>query len=256
MVLFEKLKNFPALVHIIALKNIKMKYKNSALGFVWSMLHPLAYLLIFIVVFSKAFPEMDRYPLYALIGLIFWTYFNNTINQMLQGIIGNASVLKTMAIPKLLFPFSALVAELATFLLSLVPFFGLMVFFGLKFSAETLLLIPAIMVFSLFAFGLGLLLCTLNVFFRDIALLWNTLSPAIFYFTPIAYATTLIPADTLPLLQFNPLFHYINLMRDILFDNTAPSLWLWGITTGMAVIVTLVGLWVYNRLKRNFVSFY
>jgi len=256
MVLFEKLKNFPALVHIIALKNIKMKYKNSALGFVWSMLHPLAYLVIFIVVFSNAFPAIDRYPLYALVGLIFWTFFNNTINQMLQGIIGNASVLKTMAIPKLLFPFSALVAELATFLLSFVPFFGLMVFFGLRFSVETILLIPAILVFALFAFGVHLLLCTLNVFFRDIALLWNTLSPAIFYFTPIAYSANLIPEKYLSILQFNPLYHYINLMRNILYDNTAPSLQLWGITIGMAVVFTLIGLAVYNRLKRNFVSFY
>lgn len=256
MVLFEKLKNFPALVHIIALKNIKMKYKNSALGFVWSMLHPLAYLIIFIVVFSNAFPAIDRYALYALVGLIFWTFFNNTINQMLQGIIGNASVLKTMAIPKLLFPFSAMVAELATFLLSLVPFFGLMVFFGLRFSMETFLLIPAIFVFALFAFGVGLLLCTLNVFFRDIALLWNTLSPAIFYFTPIAYSANLIPEKYLSVLQFNPLYHYINLMRDILYNNTTPSLQLWGITTGMAVVFTLIGLAVYNRLKRNFVSFY
>jgi ABC-2 type transport system permease protein len=256
MTLTHKLKNFPNLVHIIALKNIKMKYKNSALGFVWSLLHPLAYLLIFILVFSQAFPEVERYSLYALIGLIFWTFFNNTINQMLLAIIGNSSVLKTMAIPKLLFPFSALVAELVTFALSLIPFFGLMFFFGLKISAETLLLLPAIGIFALFAFGVGLLLCTLNVFFRDVSLLWNTLSPAIFYFTPIAYTSNLIPVKYMKILQFNPLFHYINLMRDILYSNTAPSAQLWLICTGLAAGFTLVGLWVYNRLKSNFVSFY
>lgn len=233
-----------------------MKYKNSALGFVWSLLHPLAYLLIFILVFSNAFAGVDRYSLYALIGLVFWTFFNNTINQMLQAIIGNASVLKTIAIPKLLFPFSAMAAELITFLLSLIPFFGLMLFFGLELSVELLWLIPAIVVFSLFAFGVGLLLCTLNVFFRDIGLLWNTLSPAIFYFTPIAYSANLIPAKYLSVLKFNPLLHYITLMREILYNNASPSLFLWTITTGMAIGFTIIGLLVYNKLKNNFVSFY
>lgn len=256
MISINKFKNFPNLVLTIAVKNIKMKYKNSALGFVWSLLHPLAYLLIFILVFSNAFAGVERYSLFALIGLVFWTFFNSSINQMLQAIIGNSSVLKTIAIPKLLFPFSALIAELITFLLSLIPFFGLMFFFGLQLSVELLWLVPAVIIFAFFTFGVGLLLCTLNVFFRDIGLLWNTLSPAIFYFTPIAYSSSLIPEKYLTILQFNPLLHYINLMREILYNNATPSLHLWAVTTGIAVGCTVIGLLVYNRLKNNFVSFY
>jgi ABC-2 type transport system permease protein len=256
MISINKFKNFPNLVLTIAVKNIKMKYKNSALGFVWSLLHPLAYLLIFILIFSNAFPEMERYSLYALVGLVFWTYFNSTINQMLISIISNASVLKSIAIPKLLFPLSAMAAELITLSISIIPFFGLMFFFGLHVTAETLLLIPAMLIFGLFAFGVGLLLCTLNVFFRDIGILWNTLSPAIFYFTPIAYSIKLIPQKYLFALKFNPLFHYIQLMRDILYSNQLPSAETWGITIGFALGFTLIGLWVYNKLKSNFVSFY
>jgi ABC-type polysaccharide/polyol phosphate export permease len=83
MISMHKIKHFPLLVYTIAVKNIKMKYKNSALGFVWSLLQPLAYLLIFIMVFGAAFANVERYSLYALIGLVFWTFFNSTINQML-----------------------------------------------------------------------------------------------------------------------------------------------------------------------------
>jgi ABC-type polysaccharide/polyol phosphate export permease len=161
-----------------------------------------------------------------------------------------------MALPKLLFPFSALVAEFLTFLVSLIPFFGLMLFFGLHFSAEFILLIPAIILFALFAFGLGLTLCTLNVFFRDIGLLWNTLSPALFYFTPIAYSSELIPAKYTVVLQFNPLVHYITLMRCILYENALPSAQLWLITTCLSAAFAALGLGVYYKLKQNFVSFY
>jgi ABC-2 type transport system permease protein len=256
MISVHKIRIYPNLVYTIAVKNIKMKYKNSALGFVWSLLHPLAYLLIFILIFSNAFPGMDRYPLYALVGLVFWTYFNGTINQMLISIISNASVLKSMAVPKLLFPLSAMFAELITLSISIIPFVGLMVFFGLKISLETLLLIPAMLIFGVFAFGVGLLLCTLNVFFRDIGILWNTLSPAIFYFTPIAYSVKLIPEKYLFALKFNPLYHYIQLLRDILYSNQVPSIETWSITLFLAIGFTAVGLLVYHKLKRNFVSFY
>lgn len=251
---FQALQNMPNLVTTIAVKNIKIKYKNSALGFVWSMLNPLAYLIIFIFVFGQAFPGVDRYPLYALIGLLFWTYFNNSINQIIISIISNASILKTIALPNILFPLSASVAELFTTLLSLVPFFGLMFFFGLKITGVTILLIPALLIFTAFTFGTGLFLCTFNVFFRDVGILWNTLSPALFYFTPIAFSVEIIPEKYLPLLKFNPLYHYIQLIRDVLFYNRVPSVETWLITTGLAAAMFALGVYVFYKFKRGFVS--
>lgn len=249
-----KVINLYQLVFTISVKNIKVKYKNSILGFVWSMLHPLAYLVIFIFVFSTAFANMDRYPLYALIGLVFWTYFNNSINQIVNSIIYNASIIKTIAIPNILFPMSASFAEVITMLLSLVPFFFLMVFFGLKIGAVTLLIIPAIAILTMFTFGLGVFMCTFNVYFRDVGILWNTLSPALFYFTPIAYASNLIPPQYLVFLKFNPLYHYIQLMRDILYNNQVPSVQTWLLTGGMALIVFVAGTWMFNKFKKGFVS--
>jgi ABC-type polysaccharide/polyol phosphate export permease len=249
-----KYTNLYQLVYTISVKNIKVKYKNSILGFVWSMLHPLAYLVIFIFVFSTAFAGMDRYPLYALIGLVFWTYFNNSINQIVNAIVHNASIIKTIALPNILFPMSASFSELITMMLSLVPFFLLMVFFGLQIGWVTLLIIPAIIIFSLFTFGLGVFMCTFNVFFRDVGILWGTLAPALFYFTPIAYSSTLIPAQYLLFLKFNPLYHYIQLMRDILYFNQVPHVQTWLITGCMSAVTFVVGVWVFNKFKRGFVS--
>lgn len=249
-----KFQNLYELVVTIALKNIKVKYKNSVLGFVWSMLHPLAYLIIFVFVFSNAFGGIDRYPLYALVGLVFWTYFNNSMNQLINSIINNGSIIKTIALPNILFPLSATFAEFVTMLLSLVPFFGLMVFFGLKISWTTLLLIPAIGVYALFTFGIGTFLGTFNVFFRDVGILWNTLAPALFYFTPIAYSPDKIPEKYLFFVKLNPLYHYMTLMRDILFYNQVPSLTTVSITCLLAVVISVLGVFVFNRYKRGFVS--
>jgi ABC-2 type transport system permease protein len=254
MITIFKIKNLYTLVYTIALKNIKVKYKNSVLGFMWSMLHPLAYLLIFVVVFSHAFGGQDRYPLYALIGLVFWTYFNNSMNQIINSIINNGSIIKTIALPNILFPLSAAFGELVTMLLSLIPFFGLMIFFGLQISAITLLIIPAIAVFGLFTFGVGTFLATFNVFFRDVGILWNTLSPALFYFTPIAFSSSLIPSNYMVFVKLNPLYHYMELMRSILFYNQLPSFTTLVITVGLAVLMMLAGVLVFNRYKRGFVS--
>lgn len=253
MILF-KIKNLYHLVYTIALKNIKVKYKNSVLGFMWSMLHPLAYLVIFIFVFSQVFVSIDRYPLYALIGLVFWTYFANSMTQIINSIINNASIIKTIALPNILFPMSAAFAEFVTMLLSLIPFFILMLFFGLNITWVTLLIFPAIILFGLFTFGLATFLATFNVFFRDVGILWNTLSPALFYFTPIAFLSTMIPEKYMVYVKLNPLYHYMELVRDILYYNQLPSLTTLMITVGLALVMFVLGILVFNRYKRGFVS--
>jgi ABC-2 type transport system permease protein len=254
MITAYKVRNLYTLVNTIAIKNIKVKYKNSVLGFMWSMLHPLAYLVIFIVVFSNAFGTIERYPLYALIGLVFWTYFNNSMNQIINSIINNGSIIKTIALPNILFPLSASFGEIITTLLSLIPFFGLMIFFGLKVGLITLLLFPAIAIFGLFTFGLGTFLGTFNVFFRDVGILWSTLSPALFYFTPIAFSSSLIPPKYMLIVKLNPLYHYMELMRAILFNNQLPTIGTLAITIGLALLMFGVGVFTFNRYKRGFVS--
>lgn len=253
MILF-KIKNLNHLVYTIALKNIKVKYKNSMLGFMWSLLHPLAYLVIFVFVFSQVFVSIERYPLYALIGLVFWTYFANSMTQIINSIINNASIIKTIALPNILFPMSAAFAEFVTMLLSLIPFFILMLFFGLKITWVTLLIFPAIILFGLFTFGLATFLATFNVFFRDVGILWSTLSPALFYFTPIAFLSTMIPEKYMLYVKLNPLYHYMELVRDILYYNQVPSLTTMLITVGLALVMLVLGVLVFNRYKKGFVS--
>lgn len=256
MTKFSDPSKFVALVVALGMKTIKLRYKNSMLGFLWSMMNPMIYLLIFTFVFGKVFSEIDRYPLYALTGLVFWIFFSTTTIQVIESIINSAGVLKSINIPTIAFPLSAQLASLISLFLSLIPFFILMLFFGLKIGWESLLFFPILMLYTCFTFGLSLILTSFNVYFRDMQLAWSSFMPAIFYATPIAYTSSLIPGKFLWLLKLNPLFHFMGALRDVFYYNTVPSLQNFGILMVMAFVPLIVGLYIFNKLEKGFVSQY
>jgi len=238
----------------ITVKNIKLKYKNSALGFFWSLLTPIVYLVIFTFIFSNAFPNIENYPLFAITALVFWTYFSNSSTQIVNSIISSSGILKSVSVPSITFPLTALLAETFNLLLSFIPFGILMYFFGFSAGIELLFIIPAILLFMLFTFGFSLILCALNVFYRDVGILWGTLMPALFYFTPIAYSYELIPVSYQWIVKFNPLFHYVELFRAILYYNEIPSNQLLLTTVLLSFSFFAIGIFIYKRLERGFIS--
>lgn len=238
----------------ITVKSVKLKYKNSVLGFFWSLLTPMVYLGIFTFIFSNAFPNIENYPLFAITALIFWTYFSNSSIQIVGSIISSAGILKSVNVPSLIFPLSALFAETFNLLLSFIPFGILMYLFGYSPGLEILFIFPAIILFMMFTLGFSLILCALNVFYRDVGILWTTLMPALFYFTPIAYSYEVIPESYQWIVKFNPLFHYVELFRSILYYNKVPSLELLLVTSTLSIVFFGLGLLIYKRLERGFIS--
>ncbi|MGH2413617.1 MAG: ABC transporter permease, partial [Brasilonema sp.] len=100
------------IISLLAWKNIKLRYQNSALGFFWSILNPLIFLLIFVFIFSQAFSDIKNYPIFALSGLIYWNFFATSSSQILGSVLEGAGILKSIAIPALIFPLSAIYAAL------------------------------------------------------------------------------------------------------------------------------------------------
>ncbi|MFC2100999.1 ABC transporter permease, partial [Bacteroidota bacterium] len=242
------------LVFAIAAKNVKLRYKNSLLGFLWTLLNPLIFLLIFTFIFRQAFPDIENYELYALTGLIFWSFFASGTVQIINSLIESAIIIKSIYVPSIIFPTSALIAALINLLLSLIPFTALMMFLGFDPGIEALLIFPMIILFTLFTFGFSLIFCALNVYFRDIGIFWNTLLPAVFYFTPIAYSYRLIPDNLRWLVKLNPLFHFIELFRSVLYYNQLPGLKLTIICCILALGFFIIGLLIFRTLKRWFIS--
>ena len=235
-------------------KNLQLKYKHSVLGFFWSLLHPFLYLLIFLAIFSAAFPAIHNYPLYVLSGLVFWIYFANATTQLSIVFIKNAHLLKSFNIPNTIYPLTELGSELVSFLLGLIPFMVIMYFMGLKLSFNLFYLIPVIILFSIFIFSVGLILGSLNVFLRDVGILWNTINPALFYLSPIAYSFKIVPERFKFIVKYNPLYHFLEIVRNVLYDGQAPVAHYVYRCLMITTVTALLAYFIYKKTRTGFIS--
>ena len=245
----------PLLV-VLAWKNVRLRYKSSLLGFFWTLLNPLIFLGIFLLIFSQAFPQVPNYPVFALTGLVFWTFFSTVSGHLLGALVENASVLKSLAVPPLAFPLGQLLAGLFNLVLSFLPLALILAWFGWRPQPGHLLIVPVTLLFTVFLFGIGMALCALNVFFRDIGLLWSALLPAFFYLTPIAYPPDLVPERLRWIAELNPLYHFIALVREVVVEGAVPAVGAWITTALLAAASFTVGMTVHNLLRRGYVANY
>lgn len=237
----------------LAVKTIKLRYKNSLLGIFWSMLNPLLFLLILILVFREV-SHIPNFALYALSGLIFWNFISASILQVLTSFIDNAAILKSINLHPFSFPLSAIVASIFNLGLTLIPFFAIMFFLGYQPDISLLMLIPFLMITAVFILGVGLLLGTINVYFRDIQLLWTTIIPAFFYFTPIAYTPEIVPEANRYLLKLNPFYYFIESFHDIFYRSKMPGMQNMLLSCLLALVSFSLGYWAFTKYRKGFIS--
>ncbi|MDD3877590.1 MAG: ABC transporter permease [Bacteroidales bacterium] len=242
------------IIFFLIYKNLQLKYKHSVLGFFWSLLHPFMYLLIFLAIFSTAFPAIENYPLYVLSGLVFWLYFSNATTQLSIVFIKNAHLIKSFNISKTMYPLTELGGELVSFLLGLIPFMVIMYFLGLEFSLNLLYLIPVILLFSIFIFSVGIILGSLNVFLRDVGIIWNTINPALFYLSPIAYSYQIVPEKFKFIVKYNPMYHFLELVRDVLYVGQVPSEHYVGRCLLITSVAVVLAIFIYRKTRNGFIS--
>lgn len=241
-------------LYALSKRNIILRYKHSLIGFLWGFIKPLIYLLIFTVIFSAQFSSVNNYVLYATSGILFWFFFSNIVSQGVQSIIQASGIIKSVKLPVLLFPLAEVATELFNLFLALVVYFIIMHWFGMAYTFQLFWLIPIIIIFSIFSFSIAIFLAALNVYFRDIGILWNTIQPAIFYLTPIAYTEALIPERFSFVIKLNPIYYFIKLIRYPLYNATGPDLNLFLVCISISVLFLLCSLFIFNRLKNQFIT--
>jgi ABC-2 type transport system permease protein len=208
--------------------------------------------MIFIAVFSKIpSNHIDNYVLYVTSGLIFWFFFSNVTNQSVGSIIGSSGLIKSLNIPVIFFPLSEILSELFNFVLTIFVFLIIMHWFGITYSLRMVMIVPCLVLFALFSFGVTIFLSSINVFFRDVGILWTTIQPAIFYLTPIGYDEKFVPSL---IARGNPIYYFIKLGRTIFHGQELPGAELWLQCTAIAVVTFLLGMLVFNKLKNQFIS--
>ena len=248
----------------LTLRELRSRYKRSALGWVWSTLNPLATMAIFTVVFSVILDlespagspsGMNSYPLYLLCGLLPWTFFAAAIAGSMGNVIGNAGLVKKVYFAREVLVLSAVGSAIVTMAVEM----GLLtIVFVIAGNWQVVLWLPILAVILLllavFASGIGLGLSALNVYFRDVSYLWTVVAQAWFYITPIIYPLSLVEKrPTLKLLvNLNPMAAFVSAIRDVMYDLRWPPLWRMGFLLGAAVCSALVGLALFQRLSPHF----
>jgi ABC-2 type transport system permease protein len=239
-------------IYALSKRNVILRYKNSLIGFFWGFIKPLLYLLIFIVIFADN-SGIANYPLFVTSGLILWFFFSNATSQSVGSVVGSAGLIKSLNIPAYYFPLSEILSELFNLLLTLAVFLVIMQWFGIVNSAKMLLIVPCILLFTVFSLGLSLFLCSINVFFKDIGIIWGTIQPALFFLTPIAYPENQIRRYK-AIVEYNPIYYFLKLGRSIFYDPTAPPMQAWINCFIIAVSMYVLGHFVFYRLKNQFIS--
>ena len=250
---FIKYRN---LLENLVSRDIKVRYRRSVLGMLWTVLNPLLMMVVITIVFSTLFKQnIEHFPIYYLSGSLIFSFSSETTSNALYSIIGNASLMKKVYIPKYLFPVSKVVSGLVNLGFSLSAMFVVMLAMGVE-CRITLLLLPIPIFYTfLFATGLGLLLSAATVFFRDISHFYGVFVMAWTYFTPIFYPVDILPETARKVMDFNPMYHYVQYMRELILYGNFPSMRENLICFLFGAGMLLIGTWVFYRKQDKFVLY-
>jgi len=234
-------------------RDLTVRYKRSVLGFLWTMLNPLLTMLVLSVVFSLFFRfEFEHFAVYLLAGLLLWNFFAQSTTQAIHNLLWAGSLVNKIYLPKPIFVVSALLVGLVNLTLALGPLALIMLISQHRFSPALLFLpIPMALTF-LFALGVGLFVTTLAIFFVDVVDIYQLVLMLIFYATPIIYPVTLIPERYLWLVQLNPLYYFIQMFRQPIYDGTLPGAGLVLRAALIALVALLIGWWFFTKKADEF----
>jgi homopolymeric O-antigen transport system permease protein len=232
---------------------LKVRYRNSIFGFAWSMVTPLAMMIIFTFIFTRVFrANIEDFPIFFLVGFLPWQYFGNAVQGGMGTIVANGNLIKKVYFPREVLPLAHVGAQSVHFLLSLLVLLAYLVYRGYNFAPTLPLLIVAILLHTVFIAGLTMIFAAANVAFRDLQEFSNVIFLLWFYSTPIIFPLELVPAGYQTVLRFNPMTLYIGLYRNALYSLTWPSAKLLAATAAIAVLTLMVGYVAFLRLSTTF----
>lgn len=247
---------YKELLRNLVIRDIKVRYKRSVLGFFWVMLNPLFMMLILNMVFSDLFKlSTKNYAAYLLSGIIFWNFFSQSTSTSVSSLLGNSNLIKKIFIPKAIFPLSVIVSAIVNLIFSLFPLFLIFYMTGTSIGPHIYLLPVIIIMLGLFSFGISLVLSTLTVFFHDTKYIYEVLLLGWMYLTPVFYPESIVPQKFLFIFHANPLYYMLDSFRGALYLDISHILMnlLYGFL--FSVSAFLLGWLVYNRNKDRLVYY-
>ena len=242
------------LLRNLVLKDLKLKYRGSVFGFLWSLANPL----LMIVVYTVAFTYLLRihtpgFVLYLMLGILGWTFSAGSLGMSTGAIADNGGLVKSVSFPRAILPAATVLFNLSQYVLTAIVFVPfLLVVYRVPPAAPMLLFPVFVALQTAFTIGLALLLATAAAFFRDVKHLVEVALAALFWATPIVYTIEQLPETVRVPIQFSPLASYIGAYHDIFYYRRVPGALTWGVTLGYAAAALAIGLAVTVKHEDRF----
>ena len=239
-------------------REIKIKYRRSILGYLWSVLNPLLIMIVMIIVFSNMFrANIQYFPVYLLIGHTLFNFMTTATSKSLTSVIENASLLKKIYIPKYIFTLAAVTSELVNFFFMLGALIIVIIATGVPVTGRIVFTIIPIIQIYIFCIGLGLFLAQATVFFRDIIYIWSVITTAWLYLSAIFYPVNVLP-DNIHFLvtKLNPLYFYIAMFRNFTIGGPNMGSLDFAIRGAVAAgLMLIIGLISFSFSKKKFILY-
>lgn len=255
--IIDELIHYKELLKQLVLKDIKLKYKRSYLGYIWSILNPLLMMSVLVVVFSNIFKfDIPNFAVYLLCGQVLFGFVAEATLMAVGSITSNAPLLKKTYVPKYIFTLSRVTSSLVNLLFSLIALAIVMLVTQVELTWNILWFPLVLLEVYIFSLGLSLILAAYSVFFRDIQYLWGVFTSIWMYLTPVIYPVSIIPNEYRWWYDnINPMYGYIKQFRDVVLygESLSYGLLLQGSLT--ALVFLLIGLWVFKRKQSQFILY-
>ena len=254
-------------------REVRGKYKRTALGQLWSLANPIAAIIVYTFIFSVVFEVpaqvgensgLNNYALWLVCGLLPWLFFQSTVTQGVRSIVDNASLVQKVYFPRLVLPLSLTGAGLVNWTFEMTVLVIALALFGAFVFPWLPLVLLFMLVLGVFAAGLAMILSIANVFFRDLAYLLTVILQFWFYLTPILYPISLVdnqsaewggllgtPITLADIYRVNPMEPYVAIFRDLLYHNTFPEASSVIAAVSWAVVTFALGLWYFTKTEKR-----
>jgi len=254
--LFQHIKDlydYRNLIWVLAWVEFKQRYKNSVLGYFWSLLEPLLMFAVLYIVFSNLMRvQVEHYQLFLLQGIIMWSFFTRSTSASLMAIAGKPQLVKKVYFPRDILVISGCITALLMSIFESIVFLAFLLFFGIPLSVNIAYLPIIIFLFFMIALGTSLVLAALNVYYRDIQYIWALVLQIGFFATPVIFPLSVFPPYLLKVLSYNPLAQVIFLARDVTLYSKVPNMASFLFVIFIAVVVLVFGYVIFTRLEPRF----
>lgn len=245
--------NYRHLIWILSWVEFKQRYKNSVLGYLWSLLEPLLMLGVLYIIFSNLMKyPVEHYPLFLLMGIIMWNFFSRATTSSLAAIRFKPSMIKKIYFPRDIMVISNCTTALLMSLFESAVFVIFMAVFRIPLSLNIAYLPCIIFLFYILTLGVSLALAALNVYYQDMQYIWAVVLQIGFFATPVMYPLSVFPQNLLKVLSYNPLAQVIFLARDVTLYSKVPNAASFAFVIVIAFVILAIGYAIFTRLEPRF----